>query len=196
MTPRCTEKRKKKKANTLWKMKHWFTPQRCVHTPHPAPARPHHAATRRLLPRTSGAHEYSRRRRHRRRNRICWDQRQEIPPSRATTRARRRRRRWWWCCSPVPSLRLWHTTCPRTSKCWNTCIHTCTHCHPPTCFYVYAVWLLNTGIYTGPHSCVFVFFFRSSFFLVRKVIWLASWRNRPASARRRMSQMRRGIIWE
>lgn len=42
----------------------------------------------------------------------------------------------------------------------------------------------------------FCFFFRSSFFLVRKVIWLASWRNRPASARRRMSQMRRGIIWE
>lgn len=32
-------------------------------------------------------------------------------------------------------------------------------------FYVYAVWLLNTGIYTGPHFCVFVFFFFSFVFL-------------------------------
>lgn len=83
---------------------------------------------------------------------------------------------------------LWHTTCPRTSKCWNTCIHTHTRWHPPTCFYVYTVWLVNTG------NCVLTCFF--FLFLVRKVICSASSRNRSASARRLMTQTWSWIICE
>lgn len=65
-----------------------------------------------------------------------------------------------------------------------------THWHPPTYFYVYKVWLLNTGIHTEPHAGAFFLF------LVWKVIWLTSWQTCLASARRRVSPRRSRIIWE
>lgn len=157
-----------------------------MHTPPPRPA-PLRNNTR-LLPKTSGPHEYSRRWRH---NRIRWDQRREIPIVRGNASApvlySMHASRWRWCCSPVPCLTL--TYHPPTHVQMLKHLHTHTHWHPPTCFYVYTVWLVNTG------SCVLTFSFLF-FFLVRKVICSASSRNRSASARRLMTQSWSWIICE
>lgn len=66
----------------------------------------------------------------------------------------------WWCCSLSLSLYfsvfLWHPARPRTSKCRNA--RTYTDLNPPTCFHVYAVWLVSpvVHIFTFPSWKSFV----------------------------------------